>query len=114
MKTTFRKTVLLGPVALAICMALSQVFSSRAQSYSFPGLHTFLISDHTVLLDTQPQAVALSTHSSKRVVVINTTLAQLQEGVFGNSRAENIQLFLLDSAPKALEDVLLSCLGKKE
>lgn len=82
MKASFRKTVLLGAVVLTGMLATSHDFSAPTQPVTASNSISLFIS--------QQSAGALSTRIPQRHVVINKTLARLQEGILGNSMAESL------------------------
>lgn len=88
MKPVFKRTVLLGTVVLAALVATSRDFSSPLHRCT----HQVTVPSQTYELHTQQWQANFSTRIARRFVVINTTLATLQAGIFGNSRAKGLRL----------------------
>lgn len=92
MKTDFKRTVLLGTVVLAGLMATSHKFNSPHLAGTQQRLHQVTAPSHTYELNTQQPGAYLSTRIARQFAVIDTPLATLQAGIFGQSRAEGLTL----------------------
>lgn len=91
MKTISKKTVLLSAVMLAGLVSASHDFSTALDPNSAQEYHPVTVSDQTYLLRTQLPAGDISIRTPRRFVVVNSTLATLQEGILGNARAEDLK-----------------------
>ncbi|MPR32408.1 hypothetical protein [Salmonirosea aquatica] len=92
MKTVFKKTVLLGTVVLAGMGATIHDFSAPPSPQTSQRFHPVTNSQQRYVFNTQVSGGDVSLRIPRRFVVINTRLAALQEGILGDSMAEDLKV----------------------